>query len=460
MSVSVKIRTDKEITPDNIFDKLLSYGGRIIITSKDFPYVKFGCFYESVRGIEVNKEDDGLEVRVCIFASEEDYHLFALTIKAIMELSGGRAFLEDCDDEEVTDPFETFNDEWIAEEMKNGIDCCKTLTQNSGDTVIMDGLFMQMCIGPLFYEDMGLRSTGSTHRIYVKAIQEYLAKIQWEFKNKTDTSSRLAIQSDNGSATQSVSLITIKDGEVRDFDYISWSKLVGIMDLDNGESVLFPIEHLWKVLNPEKFNRIDDYQYERDGDLTVEDIHEMMDRAKYFVPDDVFFEPSFPGEGENGVQQTFILTWNPETSSLSTRENNECIRTMLVSPARYWEVKDFEQVRMGDKFYIVKCGKSNTGIYQCGIIDSNPYPRIEKDGSVHYYVDLKTTVHINFNEVKILSTKELTKQIPEVDWKDETSGRLLSAESSSKLEALWAQYLIAHESDVDRNKKMNRIKKM
>ncbi len=127
MSVSVKIRTDKEITPDQLFEKLIGLGDKIIVTSDEYPYLKFGYFYETVRGIEIHKEDDGLEVRVCIYASKEDYHLFAKTIKIIMEISGGKAYIDDYDDEEVTDPVHTFNDEWIDEEMSSGFDCCKIL---------------------------------------------------------------------------------------------------------------------------------------------------------------------------------------------------------------------------------------------------------------------------------------------------------------------------------------------
>lgn len=458
MSVCVRIRTGKEITPDRIFDELVHQGEKIMVTEDEYPNLKFGNFYESTRGIEVNKEDNGLEVRICIFSSKADYHLFAKTIKAIMDISGDRAYLEDEDDDEITDPIKMFDDKWIAQEMKSGFETCKSLVNEYGSTVIMDGLFLKMCIGPLLFWDFNVPPTGSTHPLYVNDVIEHLAFIQWEFYNKTGTQTSMKIQSKDGAESKSISYIYVKDGKVSEFDYISFAQLVGIVDFDKDDSVLFPIEYLWKVVDPDKFIRIDNCQFKREEELTAEDVRDMIDRAKCFVPDDLFFVPTFPGEGDNDVQRTFILTWNPVTSSLTTRENNDCIKTMLISPARYWEVRDYEQVRIGDKFYVVKCGTSNTGIFQCGLIDSNPYPRVEDDGRTHYYVDLKTSVHINFNEVKILSTKELASAIPSVHWKDETSGRLLTSEEASILESMWAQYLSDHDKDVDKVKKMNRIK--
>ena len=62
MSVCVRIRTGKEITPDRIFDELVHQGEKIMVTEDEYPNLKFGNFYESTRGIEVNKEDNGYNV--------------------------------------------------------------------------------------------------------------------------------------------------------------------------------------------------------------------------------------------------------------------------------------------------------------------------------------------------------------------------------------------------------------
>lgn len=61
-----------------------------MIISDEYPSVKFGNHHKAIRGIEVNKEDNGLEVRVCSFSSTEDYLLFAKAVGALMELTEAR----------------------------------------------------------------------------------------------------------------------------------------------------------------------------------------------------------------------------------------------------------------------------------------------------------------------------------------------------------------------------------
>ena len=117
MSVCVTIRTENRLQPDVFLKHLVEKGEDIVVTSDDYPSVKFGNPHRTIRGIEVNKEDNGLEVRVCTFSSTADYQLFANTVGALMELTGDKAYLEDDDDAEITDPFEIFNDEWIESQL-------------------------------------------------------------------------------------------------------------------------------------------------------------------------------------------------------------------------------------------------------------------------------------------------------------------------------------------------------
>ena len=65
MSVCVTVRTNKAVAPDDFLKKLAESGEQIVVTSKEFPSVKFGNHQTALRGIEVNQEEDGLEVRVC-----------------------------------------------------------------------------------------------------------------------------------------------------------------------------------------------------------------------------------------------------------------------------------------------------------------------------------------------------------------------------------------------------------
>ncbi len=95
MSVCVTVHTKKSVKPDDFLNKLAESGEKIMVTSEEFPCVKFGNVQTVLRGIEVNQEEDGLEVRVCSFASVADYQLFAKTIAVLQELTGGKAYDDD-----------------------------------------------------------------------------------------------------------------------------------------------------------------------------------------------------------------------------------------------------------------------------------------------------------------------------------------------------------------------------
>lgn len=76
MSVCVNVRTNKDIEPNDFLMYLVNKGEQIIVTCDEFPSVKFGNHHKAIRGIEVNQEDNGYEVRVCSFSSVADYELF------------------------------------------------------------------------------------------------------------------------------------------------------------------------------------------------------------------------------------------------------------------------------------------------------------------------------------------------------------------------------------------------
>lgn len=106
MSVCVTIRTKKVVQPNVYLKSLADKGEQIVVTSNEYPSVKFGNHQKAIRGIEVNKEDNGLEVRVCSFSSTADYQLFAKTVDVLMEITGDKAYLENNEEEEITAPFE------------------------------------------------------------------------------------------------------------------------------------------------------------------------------------------------------------------------------------------------------------------------------------------------------------------------------------------------------------------
>ncbi|MBO6248559.1 MAG: hypothetical protein J6N54_07100, partial [Bacteroidales bacterium] len=121
MSICVRIRTNNRPDPKDILKAMAETGEQIVVTSQEYPCAKFGIHNKALRGVELNEEDNGVEVRVCTFASVEDYRLFAKTIKTVMDLTGDKAYYEDDDEEEITDPIARFDAEWIEAERLSGL---------------------------------------------------------------------------------------------------------------------------------------------------------------------------------------------------------------------------------------------------------------------------------------------------------------------------------------------------
>ena len=95
MSVCVNFRTAKQLEPKQIFDELVHRAQRIVITSPEFPCVKLGTAQEALRGIEINQQENGYEVRVCSFANRSDLQLYSKVVDAMRELTGAEALYEE-----------------------------------------------------------------------------------------------------------------------------------------------------------------------------------------------------------------------------------------------------------------------------------------------------------------------------------------------------------------------------
>lgn len=104
--------------------------------------------------------------------------------------------------------------------------------------------------------------------------------MQWLCANLEDTHTRMVIPSPTGGVEEglSVSMICVKDGEVGKFDYISEANLLGIMDMDDEEvaPVFIPFREVWKILPKDVFTPLDELQYLRKGEVTLDMVHEMM----------------------------------------------------------------------------------------------------------------------------------------------------------------------------------------
>lgn len=146
-------------------------------------------------------------------------------------------------------------------------------------------------------------------------------------------------------------------------------------------------------------------------------------------------------------RNTIILFWNPEVSSFKLADFQELLENMEYENMN-WSIWEHEKAHFGDRFFMVRCGKENTGICMSGYIVSEPY--VDKDwsgkGNVVYYTDIAIDHMINPTCLPILPSEDIRKEIPDFDWLGGHSGRLLPPESAAKLETMWNTFLLQHSS--------------
>lgn len=407
MSVSVTIRTKNIVEPATILHHLSDEGEKIVVTSDEYPTVKFGNHAEAIRGIEVSKQDNGMEVRVCACASKADYRLFAKTIDLLMTLTGGRAFVEGDDDEELTNALATFTDDWMHDEQVASIDMVRACVRHSGEPVGMFGLIADFYMGAKFFQGLGISLIGDIQQEELEDVYDYLCTMQW---------------------------------------YLC------LMDMDNDdiEPVMVPVKEIWKILPNDVFESLDERQYFRTAELTVDMVHEMMQRARHLQPDNLHYVPTYPGEGFDKQQNTIILMWNPDISSMPLDSHCQSISNMLTDYFN-WSVWEHEKAKCGDRFFLVRVGQGNTGVVMSGVFDSNPYELDDWSGRGRrvFYMDMLPNVILDPDKAPMLTTEELQRAIPSFDWRGGHSGRILPEDDAKKLEAMWQAFLEDHDEDID-----------
>ena len=454
MSYCVRIRTEKLPAPDDIFKALAAKGEQVVVTSPDYPYVKVGNYNKALRGIELNEEENGLEVRVCVFASAEDYRLFGKAVQIVMELTGGKAFIDDDDECEVADVAGEFNEKWVQDQRKADFDVLKTLICKYGQQFVLFGLFADICIGPQIFKGFGITIDTRNTKTIINKLQDYLVSVQWHLSDKKNTSTSMIMPDpkDPESEGKTISMISINKGKVNEFDYISRADLLCIMDMDHEDvkPVVVPFKEITKILPPDGFQILDECQCELTGQITPDDVRQMMERARLFEPDDVLHEARNPGDGYDETQNTVILTWNPAVSSIKLEDHNATIPDMF-SEYYNWSVWEHEKAKCGDRFFLVRCGDGNTGIVMSGVFDSHPFESGDWKGKGRktFYMDMVPNVILDPEKAPMITTAELEKAIPGFQWSGGHSGRILPPADARKLEEMWQDYLKKNHDAID-----------
>ncbi|MBQ6962102.1 MAG: hypothetical protein IJP79_00130 [Paludibacteraceae bacterium] len=142
---------------------------------------------------------------------------------------------------------------------------------------------------------------------------------------------------------------------------------------------------------------------------------------------------------------TVILKWNPAFSSYSMSQYLGELYN-LVNYHEYdfnWSVWDYDKIHAGDRYYWVKLGYGQTGIVSSGTITSDPYQGEDWSGKGRktYYVDFEPDVMINPDTLPILTSQELSNEMPDFDWSKGHSGVVLNEQQSTSVEILWKNFI-------------------
>ena len=126
--------------------------------------------------------------------------------------------------------------------------------------------------------------------------------------------------------------------------------------------------------------------------------------------------------------KTYLMRWNPSISSFTEKDYEECMEQLVHGMFRMnWSIREWEEARRGDCFYMLREGDDKAGIVFYGQFLSDPYPGDDWAGSTkrRMYVDMICIDPTEPGMQPHLSISELRKAIPSVDWSKGHSGMLL-----------------------------------
>ena len=146
--------------------------------------------------------------------------------------------------------------------------------------------------------------------------------------------------------------------------------------------------------------------------------------------------------------RTFVMRWDPDISSFKVTDYEmdmqcfyeDCLKGPSSSGFYYdWSIWDYKKVHVGDRFYMLKVGKGNTGIVMSGIITGTPYKDVDWSGKGRdvRYVRIMPDCMLHPDKAPMVTTQVLDEALPMVNWNEGHSGVMLNEEQAEKFSELW-----------------------
>ncbi|MGM9693706.1 MAG: hypothetical protein ACI3YC_01680 [Alloprevotella sp.] len=448
MSVCIKIRTEKKVSPKEIFDAFIKKGERIITTCEEFPSLKFGEIEYAARGIEINEEDYGYEVRICVGSNQSDYELFCSAIEVMAALTGGAVFVDE--DEEIHDVSAVFNTQWIDRQMEHDCRLLYTLFRPSGEAIILQGMFSPLCLGYQLLCSEGIDVWKPDLEKY-KQLTRYFGIMQESIRDCKHALQNLAVHNEESGEDVGLTALHISNHKLSPFDFVPYNPLLAIIDEDYGQEIIIPFKKFRHLIRRRGLHLFDDYQcgkclsdlYHRkeDDPIEVNDVRDMLKEGRRYVVKDIFQKPLYPGKGFDKKQRTYILMWNPDGKDPGMTEEEYRESIVDIWPDKgdlIWDVSDCSTMRMGDRFFIVRNGQEKNGIVMSGVFGSGAYLYTYERRTL--WAELDFNFAVDCDKHAIITTEQLKEAIPDLDWSRTFGCYKLKNDQAKKMEELFAPY--------------------
>lgn len=143
---------------------------------------------------------------------------------------------------------------------------------------------------------------------------------------------------------------------------------------------------------------------------------------------------------------TFLLRWNPAISSYTMgrldNDMNDWAEGYWADDFD-WSVHEWQKARKGDRFFMVRVGEGKSGIFAAGRFTSSP--KIGEDwsgkGREIYYMQMEFEAVFHPERTDIISTEDLEREVPNIDWRGGHSGECVDSETADKLELMWRDHI-------------------
>ena len=137
--------------------------------------------------------------------------------------------------------------------------------------------------------------------------------------------------------------------------------------------------------------------------------------------------------------RTFILEWNPDTSSMSETTFSSLFRCMEWGDI-FFRLRKETTARSGDNFYLATAGTISDGIVGKGFFLSDPRALDSSDDRACRISARPTFLVAMDNPRGILTTERLKSALPGVPFGEPDTCRELPDDAAARLDALWDDY--------------------